>query len=254
MTEATAVESSSRVAIVTGAARGIGRATAIRLAEKGVNVVVNYQSNEAAANETVQIASGKGVQAVAVAADVSKPEDARRLVETAIARFGKVDILVNNAGITRDQLLVRMSDDDWDAVLDTNLKGAFMCTRAALRSMIRQRWGRIVNISSIAGVMGNPGQANYSAAKGGLIALTRTTAREVASRRITVNAIAPGFIETDMTRKLGEGRQDELLKMIPLGYCGKPEDIANVVAFLASDEAHYITGQVLNVDGGAVMG
>ncbi len=187
---------------------------------------------------------------LAILADVSSSPDVTRLVEETVATFGKVDILVNNAGITRDQLLLRMTDEDWDRVLAVDLKGVFLCTRAVLRSMIKQRWGRIISISSIVGLVGNAGQANYASAKAGIIGFTRTIAREVASRGITANAIAPGFIDTKMTQQLEESQKQELMKSIPLGYLGTPRDVAEAVAFLASEEARYITGQVLNVDGG----
>jgi 3-oxoacyl-[acyl-carrier protein] reductase len=194
-----------------------------------------------------------GGQSLAVVADISLPEDAARLVEEATAAFGKVDILVNNAGINRDQLLLRMSDEDWDRVVGVDLKGVFLCTRAVLRQMSRQRWGRIISIASIVGIVGNPGQANYASAKAGIIGFTRTVAKEMASRGITVNAIAPGFINTEMTRRLREDWKQELKRRIPLGDFGSPRDVAEAVAFLASEEAGYITGQVLGVDGGLAI-
>ena len=239
---------SNRVAIVTGAGQGIGRAIALKLAEVGATVVVN-DLGEAAQGVAEEIKT-MNRQSLAILADVSSSPDVARLVEETITTYGKVDILVNNAGIARDQLAVRMSDEDWDRVLAVNLKSVFLCTRAVLRHMIKQRWGRIISIASIVGVVGNPGQANYASAKAGIIGFTRTIAREVASRGITANAIAPGFIDTDMTRRLEEKRRQELMGHIPLGYFGSPRDVAEAVAFLASEEARYITGQVLNVDGG----
>jgi 3-oxoacyl-[acyl-carrier protein] reductase len=240
-----------RIAIVTGSARGIGQAIALKLAEVGADVVVNDIQSAAESLESVA-AEIRAInrQSLAVTADVSSSEDVNRLVETAMSTFGRVDILVNNAGITRDQLIIRMSDEDWDTVMNIDLKSAFLCTRAVLRHMLKQRWGRIINIASITGLVGNPGQANYASAKAGVIGLTRSIAKEVASRSITVNAIAPGAIDTKMTQQLDENQRQEFLKRIPLGYFGTPRDIAEAVAFLASEEARYITGQVLNVDGG----
>ncbi len=238
---------SNRVAIVTGAARGIGRAIALKLAEKGASAVV---SDIAEAGSVAEEIKALGRQGLAVTADVSVPADVTRLVDATISAYGRVDILVNNAGITRDQLLLRMSDEDWDKVLSVDLKSVFLCTRAVLRHMIKQRWGRIISMASIVGIVGNAGQANYAAAKAGIIGFTRSIAREVASRGITVNAIAPGFIDTPMTQKLDETQREELKKRIPLGYFGTPQDVAEAVAFLASEEARYITGQGLNVDGG----
>jgi 3-oxoacyl-[acyl-carrier protein] reductase len=242
---------SNRVAIVTGSARGIGRAIALKLAGAGASVVVNDIDKAAElAQGVVEEIKAMNRQSLAVLADVSSSPDVARLVETTLATFGKVDILVNNAGITRDHLLMRMSDEDWDEVLNVNLKSAFLCTRAVLRHMLRERWGRIISIASIVGVAGNPGQANYAAAKAGIIGFTRTVAKETASRGITVNAIAPGFIDTDMTRRLEEDYKQELLRHIPVGYFGSPDDVAEAVAFLASEKARYITGQLLHVDGG----
>ena len=243
---------SSRVAIVTGSARGIGRAIASKLAEHGAWVVIT-DLDASLAEEVAQEIKARMGQAIAVTADISLPEEVKRLVELTISAYGKIDILVNNAGIVRDQLLLRMSDEDWDRVLDTNLKGAFLCTRAVLRYMIKQRWGRIINIASVSGLVGNVGQANYASAKAGLIGLTKATAKEVASRGITVNALAPGYIDTEMTQRLSDNLKQELLKQIPIGYWGSPEDVAQAVVFLASSEARYITGQVLNIDGGMVM-
>ncbi|MBU2534714.1 MAG: 3-oxoacyl-[acyl-carrier-protein] reductase [Chloroflexota bacterium] len=238
---------SGKVAIVTGGARGIGREIALRLAEAGVTVVV---SDVADAEPVAEEIRKMGGQSLAVAADVTSTSDVAGLVEKATDKFGRIDILVNNAGIARDQLLMRMSDEDWEAVLNVNLKSVFLCTRAVLRQMVKQRWGRIVSISSIVGIVGNPGQANYAASKAGVIGFTKTLAREVGSRGITVNAIAPGFIATKMTEQLSEERKGEMLKRIPLGFLGTPRDVAEAVAFLASEEARYITGQVLGVDGG----
>lgn len=243
-----------RVALVTGAGRGIGQAIALRLARDGVAVVVNYRGNAAAAAETVRRIVEAGGQATALAADVAAPGEAAKLVADTVAHFGRLDILVNNAGITRDNLAMRMSEEDWDAVLTTNLKGAFLCAKAALRPLLKARAsGRIISISSIVGINGNAGQANYAAAKAGLIGLTKSLAKEVASRGITVNAVAPGFITTEMTAALGPEIQELVLKAIPLGQFGAPEDIAEAVAFLASPAARYITGQVLSVDGGMGM-
>ncbi len=240
-----------RVAVVTGSARGIGQAIALKLAEVGADVVVNDIQPAAESLESVAAEiRAMNRQSLAVTADVSSSEDVARLVETAVSTFGKVDILVNNAGITRDQLIMRMSDEDWDTVLNIDLKSAFLCTRAVLRHMLKQRWGRIISIASVIGLIGNAGQANYAAAKAGVIALTRSVAKEVGSRGITANAIAPGYIDTKMTQALGEQQRQQLLQHIPVGYAGSPRDIAEAVAFLASEEARYITGQVLNVDGG----
>jgi len=243
----------ARVAIVTGGSRGIGRAIALRLASEGCHVIVNYQRNSQAAEEVVQEICTRGGEAIAVQADVSQAEGAKQLAEAALNAYGTIDILVNNAGITRDGLLARMSEADWDAVIDTNLKGAFHCIKAVQRTMLRNRSGRIIQISSISGVRGNAGQANYSAAKAGLIGLTKSVARELASRNITVNAVAPGFVDTEMTRELGTVVIEQALSQVPLGRLGKPEDVAAAVAFLASPEAAYITGQVLGVDGGLGM-
>ena len=237
-------------ALVTGASRGIGRAIALRLAAEGASVAVNYHSGENEAASVVSEITASGGTAIAFQASVASAEEANRLVDATVEALGGIDILVNNAGITRDNLLMRLSEDDWDAVLDTNLKGAFLCTKAAIRPMLRQRSGRIVNMSSIVAITGNPGQANYTAAKAGLIGFTKTIAREVASRGITVNALAPGFIETQMVEAIPEDLRKQILERIPLGQFGTPDDVARSVVFLASDDGAYITGQVIGIDGG----
>ena len=246
------VDLSSKTAIVTGSGQGIGREIAITLAEQGASIVISDINATTANNTAAEIAARNG-KSIAITADVTVKDEVTRLVDQTVSSFGKIDILVNNAGITRDTLLLRMTDTDWDQVLSTNLKGSFLCTQAVLRYMMKQRWGRIINIASVVGLIGNAGQANYAAAKAGLIGLTKATAREAASRGITVNAIAPGFIDTEMTQKLSDNAKQEFLRQIPLGYAGLPKDVADAVAFLASEEARYITGHVLNVDGGMVM-
>lgn len=243
----------NKVAIVTGASRGIGRGIAAQLASDGASVVINYRSHGEAAEQVLSNIQSSGGTASAIQADVSLYPDAERLIQASLDAYGQVDILVNNAGITRDGLIMRMSEADWDTVLDTNLKGAFNCIKAVIRPMMKRRYGRIINITSVSGLAGNPGQANYSAAKAGLIGLTKSVAKEIGSRNITCNAVAPGFIETDMTAALPEELLQEFTKMTPLGRPGKTEDIAHAVAFLASDYAGFITGQVLSVDGGLVM-
>ena len=241
------------VAIVTGSGRGIGRAIALELATAGVKVVVNYAGRSDKAEETLALIKETGGIGLVVQADVSQATDVDRLLKTTLEHFGKVDILVNNAGITRDSLLLRMKEMDWDLVMATNLKGAYLCTKAVSKGMLKQRSGVIVNISSVVGLSGNAGQANYAAAKAGLIGFTKSIAKEFASRGIRVNAVAPGYIFTDMTETLPEGTQTEVLRGIPLGRIGNPEDVAKVVRFLVSPEASYITGQTLCVDGGMEM-
>jgi len=242
-----------KIAFVTGASRGIGRAIALTLAEAGADVVVNYAGNAAAAEEVAAEIRKMGRRALILQGDVSQTEAAASMLDAVVAEFGRCDILVNNAGITRDGLLMRMKEEDWDAVLDTNLKGVFNCTKAALKYMMKQRSGKIVNIASVVGIMGNAGQANYAAAKAGCIGFTKSAAKEVASRGITVNAVAPGLIATDMTSVLPEKVIEEMASGIPLKRAGQPVDVAKAVLFLVSDDAAYITGQTLNVDGGMVM-
>jgi 3-oxoacyl-[acyl-carrier protein] reductase len=242
-----------KVALVTGASRGIGRAIATTLAAAGASVAVNYRANEEAAQAVVAEITGAGGKATAVQADVGRADEVERLVKTTLEAYGRLDVLVNNAGITRDTLLLRMKDEDFDAVLATNLRSVFLCTKAALRTLTRQRSGRIINITSVVGLTGNAGQANYAAAKAGIVGFTKSTAREIASRNITVNAVAPGFVETELTDVLGDEARKAILEGIPLGRLGQPADVAGVVCFLASDAAAYITGQTFTVDGGMVM-
>jgi 3-oxoacyl-[acyl-carrier protein] reductase len=245
---------SGKVALVTGGSRGIGRAICQRLAVLGAQVVVNYVSNPAAADETVALIENAGGQARSSRFDVAEAAQVQPAIEAMIEQCGRIDILVNNAGITRDGLLMKMKEESWDQVLDTNLKGAFTCIKAVSRPMMKQRWGRIVNISSVIGFMGNAGQVNYAAAKAGLVGLTRSAARELASRSITVNGVAPGYIDTDMTSELTPEIKEKILAEIPLGSMGSAEDVAAAVAFLVTDEARYVTGQFLHVNGGMFMG
>lgn len=242
-----------KVAVVTGSARGIGRAICLKLARLGADVVVNDVSNEEMALGLVKEIEKMGRKAMFIKADIADVAEARKLMDETVEKFRKIDVLVNNAGITRDNLILRMREEEWDAVLNVNLKGTFNCVQAATKYMIKQRRGVIVNIASIVGMTGNAGQANYSASKAGVIGLTKTIARELASRGIRANAVAPGFIETDMTRRLSEDIRERLIKQIPLTRLGGPEDVANLVAFLASEESSYITGEIIKVDGGMVM-
>lgn len=242
-----------KVALVTGASRGIGRTIAIELAKAGAKVAVNYSGSEQKANEVVDEIKALGKEAFAIQANVSDADSVTNMVKEVISTFGSLDILVNNAGITRDNLLMRMKEEEWDDVININLKGVFLSTKAVTRQMMKQRSGKIINIASIVGVSGNPGQANYVAAKAGVIGLTKTAAKELASRNITVNAVAPGFITTDMTDKLPEDVKNEMLKLIPLNRFGETTDISGVVLFLASDNSNYMTGQTLHIDGGMVM-
>lgn len=242
-----------QTAIVTGGSRGIGRAVAVRLAKDGMNLVINYRGNSAAAEETERMCRELGAEVLLVQGDVSRAEDCEKLTAQAKEAFGRVDVLVNNAGITRDGLLARMTEEDFRAVLDVNLVGPWNMMKAVNRIMMKQRYGRIVNLSSVTGLMGNMGQTNYAAAKAGIVGMTKSYAREVASRGITVNAVAPGFIDTDMTEAMPEGAKDKIITGIPMGRTGKPEDVAEAVAFLASEQAGYITGEVLRVDGGMAM-
>lgn len=243
----------NKKAIVTGGSRGIGRAIALKLAELGADVAINYNSNEALANEVVNEISQLGRNAIAVKANVSDFDEANDMIKQVESEFGRIDILVNNAGVTKDGLLLKMKEEDWDQVISINLKSVFNCTKAITKKMIKQKQGRIINISSVVGIIGNAGQANYSASKAGVIGFSKTTARELGSRGITVNVIAPGYIQTDMTENMNENIKEQLLNQIPAKRLGNPEDIANLTGFLASEEASYITGQVINVDGGMVM-
>ncbi|HLE32914.1 MAG TPA: 3-oxoacyl-[acyl-carrier-protein] reductase [Bacteroidota bacterium] len=243
----------NKTALVTGGSRGIGKAIALALADNGANVAFTYKSAAAAADEVVKAIEAKGRKALAIQSDAKNFSEANSVVEKVIAQFQRLDILVNNAGITKDTLLMRMSEQDWDDVIDTNLKGAFNFSKAVCKQMMSQREGVIINISSIAGVIGNPGQTNYAAAKAGLIGMTKTLAKELSSRNIRVNAVAPGFVDTDMTEKLTPQQKEALIGMIPLKRTAKPEEIASVVLFLASQASSYVTGQVLCVDGGLVM-
>lgn len=246
-------ETQKRVAVVTGGSRGIGRAVCVALAEQGCQIVVNCQHGIEAAEETAALCREKGVDAITVQADVSTQEGCDALFKAAAEAFGRVDILVNNAGVTRDNLIMRLSEEDYDKVLNTNLKGAFLCCKAASRLMMRQRYGRIVNLSSVVGLRGNAGQTAYAASKAGVVGLTKSLAKELASRGVTANAVAPGYIETDMTAALPEASRAAMVQGIPAARPGKPEEVARAVAFLASEESGYITGQVLRVDGGMAM-
>ena len=244
---------SGKAAVVTGGSRGIGRAVCLELAKGGANVVLCYAGNEAAANDTVAACEALGARALAVRCNVAEAGEVKALMDAAVQAFGRIDILVNNAGITRDGLLMMMKDEDFDAVINANLKGTFLCMKAVSRLMMRQRYGRIVNLSSVVGLRGNAGQVNYAASKAGVVGMTKSLAKELASRGITVNAVAPGFIETDMTAAMTDAAKTATLTSIPIQKLGAPEDVARAVAFLASDEAAYITGQVLAVDGGMAM-
>lgn len=242
-----------KCAVVTGAAKGIGKAIALKLARSGVNIVLNYRSSEDKAIETEKEILSLGVEVLRVKGDISKPNDVENLIDSAKKKFGKIDIMVNNAGITKDTLLLRMKEEDFDSVINVNLKGVFNCLKAITPVMVKQKEGKIINLSSVVGLVGNAGQVNYAASKAGVIGMTKSLAKEIGSRGITVNAVAPGFIETDMTNVLGDKFKEEAKKSIPLKRLGKAEDVAEVVAFLASDSANYITGQVIHVDGGMVM-
>lgn len=244
-----------KVALITGSSRGIGAATALKLAEKGADIIINYPfaAEEGNAAEIRDKIVKLGREVLLVEADISILAEAERMIEEALTKFGKIDILVNNAGITRDNLLLRMKEEEWDAVINVNLKGVFNCTKAVLRSMLKQKTGKIINVASVVGVMGNAGQTNYSASKAGVIGFTKSLAKEVASRGITANAVAPGFIESQMTEVLPEDVKEKMLSAIPLNRFGKPEEVANVICFLASAEADYINGQVINIDGGMLM-
>lgn len=243
----------NKSALVTGASRGIGRSIALQLAEEGYNVAVNYAGSKDKAESVVEEIKAKGVESFAIQANVAKGDEVKEMIKEVVSQFGSVDVLVNNAGITKDNLLMRMKEQEWDDVIDTNLKGVFNCIQKVTPQMLRQRSGAIINLTSIVGAMGNPGQANYVATKAGVIGLTKTAARELASRGITVNAVAPGFIVSDMTNALSDDLKDQMLEQIPLKRFGEDTDIANTVAFLASDKAKYITGQTIHVNGGMYM-
>lgn len=243
----------NKTVVVTGASRGIGKAIALAFAKQGANLVLNYNRSEKSVEEVLQSIQEMGAKAVAVKADVSQSEEAKHLIQTAVDTFGRIDVLVNNAGINRDMLLMRMKDEEFEQVVDVNLKGTFFCLKYASNIMLKQRSGKIINMSSIVGITGNVGQANYAASKAGIIGLTKSAAKELAMRGITVNAIAPGFIETEMTEALSEKAKEASLQMIPLKRAGKPEDVANTALFLASEGADYITGQVIQVDGGMLI-
>ncbi|CEO30973.1 3-oxoacyl-[acyl-carrier-protein] reductase [Paraclostridium sordellii] len=247
------IDLNGKVALITGGSRGIGKAIAIKLASYKANIVINYTSNKEHALKVKEEIESYGVKSIVIKCDVSKSDEVNNMIEEVVKEFGQIDILVNNAGITRDGLLMRMKEEDFDSVIDINLKGVFNCTKSATKYMMKKRYGKIINISSVVGLIGNAGQANYCASKAGVIGLTKSSARELASRNINVNAIAPGFIDTDMTSILNENLKETMLKNIPQNRFGSPEDVANLVLFLASDMSSYITGQIINVDGGMVM-
>jgi len=245
--------SDGRVSLITGGSRGIGKAIALQFANQGVQVAVNYLSNKAAADEVVKLIEDQGSSAITVQGDVTKREDVERIFTTTTETLGPVEILVNNAGIISDSLLMRMSDDDWDSVIDLDLRSIFLCTREAIRTMLRNRWGRIINIGSVVGLRGNSGQANYAAAKAGMVGFTQSIAKEVASRNITVNCVAPGYVETDIVEDLPKELKQSIMDRVPIGRFGYPEEIAGMVGFLASEAASYVTGQAIAVDGGLVI-
>lgn len=242
-----------KTVLITGGSRGIGRSVALSFAGEGANVIINYAKDDERAMNVIKEIEEYGVKALAFKANISEVEEVNKMIDEIKRKFDGIDILINNAGITRDGLFIGMKEKDWDEVININLKGAFLCTKAVIRGMIKQKYGKIVNISSVVGVIGNPGQANYSASKAGIIGFTKSIAKEVASRNITVNAIAPGFIETDMTKKLPESIKESMIETVPMKKYGRPEDVANLAIFLSSDKAGYITGQVIHVDGGMVM-
>ena len=244
---------STKIALVTGGSRGIGKEIALALAKEGNNIAISYGTNSEGAMEVVNEIKAYGVDGIAVKADVSVSEDVKNLIKTVEDKLGTIDILVNNAGITKDNLLIRMTEEDWDNVMDVNLKGTFLCTKAVSRSMMKKRYGKIINITSVVGITGNAGQGNYAASKAGVIGFTKSMAKELASRGIRVNAVAPGLIKTDMTNVLTDEIKAEMLKMIPLNTMGNPEDIANLVVFLASEKSDYITGQIIKIDGGMAI-
>lgn len=242
-----------KIALITGGSRGIGREIALALAKEGNNIAISYGNNAESAEQVVKEIKAFNVEAIAIKADVSVAEDVKEMVKAVEQELGTIDILINNAGITKDNLLIRMSEEDWDSVMDINLKGVFLCTKAVSRAMMKKRYGKIINITSVVGITGNAGQGNYSASKAGVIGFTKSMAKELASRGIRVNAVAPGFIETDMTNVLKEEVKLEMLKMIPLNTMGNPSDIANLVVFLASEKSDYITGQIIKIDGGMAI-